>query len=133
MSATPRVECFVMRPVIYESNVYTSSQFFGLVRDLTANGWQVGLQCDEDTRPPHKGNSPDKYSVIVKHDGWHVRGAPKNQRRGNTPWQALSAAVWEIVIPAEREELSACTCPVLRGAQVIGVLCPVHGLKNSGT
>lgn len=94
-----------MKPVVYESSFYTSGQFFGLVRDLTANGWQVGLQCDEDTRPPGQPNSPGKYRVFVKHDGWGVWGAPKYCRRGDSPWKALAAAVNEIVNPAERGDL----------------------------
>ena len=88
--------------VTYDSCIYNARQLWSLIRDLQANGWMIGIQCDADTRRPGTPIGPAKYLAIVKHDGWDCGGAPTCQRRGDTPWRALAAVVNEILIPAER-------------------------------
>ena len=94
----------MIRGTEYDLHHYSHRQFWRLMRDLSAFGWRVEIIIAPDRRRPDRPLAPNHCLVRVSNDGYGTgedRHAEGGERAGDTPWEALSRAVEDIVNPLE--------------------------------
>lgn len=70
--------------ISYEGHIYRPAQLFRLIRDMSAQGWTVTLQCEAAPRRHGDPMPPNSYSFRATSSYGNL------SRLGNTPWAAAA-------------------------------------------